>query len=481
MNKLASLLIQNEKFKDYIKEIKLKTSPINILGLVDVAKSQFVCSTKEQIKSPICIITYNEIQARGLVKDIKYFCDNVVYFPKKEIVTYDYIVESKDTLYERIDALNKIYNNEADIIVTTIEACMQEMIGKEELYSNIIKFEFNKEYNFEDIKERLINLGYERVELIEGKGQFSIRGDILDIALTEKRGVRVEFWGEEIDSIRYFNISSQRSTEEIRNITIYPSHEYIFSKDVEEICKNISSKKNNEEIISNDIEQIKSGNYISKIDKYISCFYDKTEIFLDYLSEDTLIFLDEIGKIKARNKNILIDNNSLIKVLLEKEKIVPQIVENLKDYEHIENKIKNKQVVCLENQDLPINRPNSFSFTYKELNFYRSSIELLLDKVKEGLDNKKKVIILAGNEESCMKICNLLLEKDLPYKFVKNFEKEAQENEVIVATGILSSGFECFDNNLIVITGQELFYNDKKKRKKQYQHLNKVKRLYLQI
>lgn len=394
MNEIANLLIQNEKFKDYIKEIKLKTSPINILGLVDVAKGQFVYSTKEENKRPICIITYNEIQAKELIKNIKYFCENVVYFPKKEIVTYDYDVESKDLLYERMSVLNKIYNKEVDIVVTTIEACMQEMIAKKDLYSDTIKFEFNKEYNFEDIKQRLVNLGYERVELIEGKGQFSIRGDILDIALSEKQGVRIEFWGEEIDSIRYFKISSQRSTEEIRKIAIYPSHEYILSQNLDEICKNIlkvSDENNysNEEIISNGIEQIKSGNYISKIDKYINCFYEKPETFLDYLSNDAIIFLDEIGKIKARNKNILLDNDSLMKVLIEKKKVVPQIIENLQDYEHIENKIKNKQIVCLENQDLPLNRPNSFSFAYKELNFYKSSTQLLLDKVKEGLDNKK--------------------------------------------------------------------------------------------
>ena len=470
MNEIANILTQNEKFKDIVKEIKLNTTPISILGLVDVAKIQFASALLEQTNKKICIITYNEIQAKNLLKNLNYFNKKVVYFPKKEIVTYDYDVESKDLIYERMDALNKIYTNEAQIIVTTIEACMQEMIAKKDLFSNIISFEFDKNYNFEEIKQKLVNLGYERVDLIEGKAQFSIRGDILDIALTENKGVRIEFWGDEIDSIRYFNISSQRSIEEIRKINIYPAHEYVLNNSIDEVCKKIEETKEDfpylEEAINNDIEQIKSGNYISKIDKYIKCFYNQRNTILDYLLKDTITFVDEIGKVKARVNNILLDNKSLITVLLEKKKFVSQIIENLKDFEHIDIDLKNRQIVYLENQDLPLNRPNSFSFTYKELNFYKANTEALIEKIETGLNDNKKIIVLAGNEESCNKLCNLLLEKNIPYKFEKKLENDISNKGVLVTTGILSSGFECFDTGLIVITGEELFYSEKKKRKK---------------
>ena len=470
MNEIANILTQNEKFKDIVKEIKLNTTPISILGLVDVAKIQFASALLEQTNKKICIITYNEIQAKNLLKNLNYFNKKVVYFPKKEIVTYDYDVESKDLIYERMDALNKIYTNEAQIIVTTIETCMQEMIAKKDLFSNIISFEFNKNYNFEEIKQKLVNLGYERVDLIEGKGQFSIRGDILDIALTENKGVRIEFWGDEIDSIRYFNISSQRSIEEIRKINIYPAHEYVLNNSIDEVCKKIEETKEDfpylEEAINNDIEQIKSENYISKIDKYIKCFYNQRNTILDYLLKDTITFVDEIGKVKARVNNILLDNKSLITVLLEKKKFVPQIIENLKNFEHIDIDLKNRQIVYLENQDLPLNRPNSFSFTYKELNFYKANTEALIEKIETGLNDNKKIIVLAGNEESCNKLCNLLLEKNIPYKFEKKLENDISNKGILVTTGILSSGFECFDTGLIVITGEELFYSEKKKRKK---------------
>ena len=459
MNEIASVLLQNKKFQDYLNEIKSKKSPISILGLVDVAKSLIVHSTNVDTKKPVCIITYNEIQAKRLYDDLEYFNENIVLFNKKEIVTYDYVVESKDALYERIDVLNRIYNKKVDIIITTVETCMQEMISKEDLYKNIIKFEFNKDYNFEILKENLIKLGYERAELVEARGQFSLRGDILDIALTDNKGVRIEFWGEEIDSIRYFNISTQRSIEELRDVTVYPAHEYILTENIDKICEQIENE--------NDIEQIQNGNYISKIDKYIKEFYEKRETFLDYLDKNTLVFLDEVGKIKARNKNILQDNKELINALVDKEKFVPQIIEELKSYEHIEEIIKNKQIIYLENQDIAVSRPNVFSFTFRELNYFRSGINLLLDKIIDSLEKSKKVAILSGNEDSTKKLLKLLAEKEIPHKYIENNNGiKFEDNKVIISNGILSAGFECYDNDLVVISGKEIFSSETAKKRK---------------
>jgi len=470
MNAIIKNLIDNEKFKDYLKNINQKISPINILGLTDVGKVQFLVATKSETNTPVCIITYNELQAKKLVEDLSYFTSKIAYFPKKEIVTYDYIAESKDLPYERIESLNRIKNGNVDIIVTTVEACMQEMISEKELYSNIIEFKFNKEYNFEEIKEKLVKLGYERADLIEGKGQFSVRGDIIDIAITNVKGVRIEFWGEEIDSIRYFNISSQRSTEELEEFKIYPAHEYLLTDSIEKICERIDKDYSDvsdsvRENVLNDIEQIKLGNYLSKIDKYISYFYNKTSTFLDYLPKNTIIFQDEIGKIKARAENIKNDNAILINTLIEKEKVVPKILDNLKSFEEIEEALKSNQCVYLEKQDIAFNRPNMYRFTYKEINFYKSTIELLIQKTIESASSNKKVIILSGNEDNSKKLVSLLGENDVPHKYIENLNQKIDDGIVTISKGTLSSGFECFDSNLIVITSQELFSSDKKKRK----------------
>ena len=206
MNLLVQKLENTEKFKDYIKSIKNENSPVQISGLSDVGKVQFAYCTKDASKRPVCIITYNEMQAKNLIRDLSYFTSNLEYFPKREIASYDFLAESKDLPYERIEVLNKIRENKVDIVITTIEAIMQKMIRKEDLYKSEMKLKVGVTYSLEKVKENLLNLGYERQDLVETRGQFSIRGGIVDIGINDKNGIRIEFWGDEIDSIRYFNI-----------------------------------------------------------------------------------------------------------------------------------------------------------------------------------------------------------------------------------------------------------------------------------
>ncbi len=490
MNTIISKLQELQKFKQYIQEIEEKNSPITISGLSDVGKIQFAYSTKQSLNRPICIVTYNEIEARKIVKDLSYFTnefEEVLYFPKREIASYDYIAESKDLPYERIEVLNKIQKNKAKIVVTTVEALMQKMITKSSLYKNCLEFKVGKRYSLEEVKQNLILLGYERNDLIEGKGQFSVRGDIIDVALTETKGVRVELWGDEVDSIRNFSISSQRSNEMLDKIEIMPAHEFI----LEDELKNIVSKIQNnneyidklkakgdyrnkiEEIINKDIELIESGDYISKIDKYFNSFYDKTETFLDYLENDFVILFDELSKIKQRSDNILIENKNLIKALIEKEKYVPESILNIEPIDYVS---KDKQVVYLEKQDLGAKTISNtkYNFNYRDVKYYKSEIEILIVDLIKALNDKKEVIVLAGNKEETDKFIELLKEKEIPYSrnLLEQVLQKGQINQketspmVMVAEGSLSSGFECYDLNLIVIAGDELFVPSVKKKRK---------------
>lgn len=274
MNELYKDLQQSQKFIEIISSIENKKGPITISGLSDVGEIQFISAIKDSIKRKLCIVTYNELQAKRIVKDLKYFYEDVYFFPKREIATYDYLVESKELPYERIEILNKINQNADIIVVTTIEAIMQKMISKDTLYKNILKLKVGNSCKIDDLKKYLTDLGYERSEMVEGRAQFCVRGGITDISINDKYGVRIEFWGDEIDSIRKFDILTQRSVEMSDSINIYPCHEYILEQDIEDIRKKINQyDKCSEE----DKELISNGNYLSKIDKYFNFFYKKNE------------------------------------------------------------------------------------------------------------------------------------------------------------------------------------------------------------
>lgn len=139
MDSATKILPNFKKFNDYIEEVKKGISPIMLSGLTDVGKMHFAYSTQFYIEKPMVIITYNEIQARKLLKDLAFFSEEILYFPKREIFAYDYIAENKDNYYERMKVLNKIKEKKAKIIVTTIEAIQQHMVSKETLYKNVLQ------------------------------------------------------------------------------------------------------------------------------------------------------------------------------------------------------------------------------------------------------------------------------------------------------------------------------------------------------
>ena len=473
MNTILGELGKSSNFVKLTSNIENKKSPIAISGLNDVGMVEVLASVYEYTKKPICVLTYNEIQAKRIYQDIKYFTENVVYFPKKEVVTYDYVAESKENLYERIEALNKIKNKRSQIVVTTIEAVSQKLLSKNTLYKNEIKFKVGDIYNLEDIKKKLVDLGYVRYDLIDGRGQFSVRGDIVDISINQKSGIRVEFWGDEIDSIREFNIESQRSISNKQEVTIYPANEYILEKKLDEVCKIIRKKcerNSNQEIIEEDIEQIKIGNYTSKIDKYFDCFYEHSESVLEYLNSNYVIFLDEISKIKARSINIKKDRENLIESLISKEKEVPEAINNELDFNNIEEILDKKQLVYVEKEDNSLKIDcEKYKFDYKNINYYKSEIETLFKDLKTFLRKNKNVCILIETKEKAKKLKTLLEDKEIPCKIEEKLNQtiivKSRENVVTISVGTLSSGFKNYDINQIVIVADELISGERKRRK----------------
>ena len=464
MNTIIGELGKSNKFVDLSNQIENKKSPISISGLTDVGMVELLSAINQYNKKPILLITYNEIQAKQILEIIENFeKEKAVLFPKKEIVTYDFVAESKDLPYERIETLNKIKDKKNLIVVTTIEALMQKLPPKEILFKNILEFKVGDIYNLDELKKTLVNLGYSRCEFIEGRGQFSVRGGIVDISINETLGVRIEFWGDEVDSIRNFNITSQRSINTLDKIKIYPAHEFVLDNSIEEICKKITKKlteEKQEEILEQDIEQIKAGNYISKIDKYFNEFYDKQSTLLEYLNDNYLIILDEISKIEARQRNILQDNSNLIKNLIEKEKIVPEALENITsiDLNQLENE---KSVIYFEKQDIVTNRQaEKYTFKYRQINYYKSEIENLFEDIKRWNKEQKSIYVMVSTKEKAKKLKEILEKEEIACTIDEKLDKTII---VTITIGKLPNGFENFEINQVVVSADELIEGKKKK------------------
>ena len=475
MNYILRDLASTQKYKSFKEKLKNNNYPVEISGLVPVAKTELIGALFEEERMPVCIITYNEMQAKELEKNLSYFAGKVEYFPKREISIYDYDAESNDIEYERIQVLNNIYKAKTKLVITTIEAIMQKMIAKESLYNTVLKLNLADTISHEELKRYLVQMGYKRVDLIENKGEFSIRGDILDIGLSDTEGVRIEFWGDDIDSIRKFKISSQRSTDMLKTVEIYPATEMILEDSIQNVCKRIEALDN---YSFEDLEIIQNGDYTTRIDKYFNEFYTKQANFLDYIPNFT-IFLDEPEKIKQRVEAIQKENENLINALIEKERAVPESLHNLNDYI-----FDFKETVNLYEQDTLKN-----DFNTKEINLIKGDVKDLEERINEYVQNNKKVVILAGDKENTTKVLRALnnaseiladknatnQKNDLPNvrKFSGNQVAYAdsldnvnlKQGEVVVCEGALTTGFEDKDTNLVVLSSDEFFYKNVKRKK----------------
>ena len=463
MNLILKELEKSSKYNDFIKNLENKKSPIAISGLTGVAEASIIAKCLEQTKRPIFIITYNEIQAQALVNDLKFFTEDVAYLPKKEIITYDYVAESKNLPYERIEILNKIYKKQKLIIVTSVETIKQKIISKDTLYKNVLKFKVGDRCDLEVLKQKLVDLGYKRFDLIDGRGEFSVRGGIIDISTTDNTGIRIELWGDEIDSIRHFNIISQRSIDNIEKIEIFPAHEYILETSIENVIENISNNvypENISEKVESDLEKIRNGEYISKIDRYFNSFYVKQETVLEYIDDKYLVFVDEFNKVIQRSENIEQDNENTIKALMEKERIIPDSLKNYVATENLESNIEKYQTIYLDKLDDRIkNGIERYDFKYKELNYFKSGIDLFINDINNFKKQERKVYIVVDTKEKADKMKKMLAEYDILSIYYEKLNKtiiNQDVNTVIITLGKISKGFYSIDLNQVVMVASDL-------------------------
>lgn len=456
MEALAKVLPKMKKFNDYINDVNKGNFPITLSGLSDSGKVHFIYSTRFYTDKPVVIVTYNELELKKIKEDMKFFSDeNILVFPKKEVVYYDIDTMNKDATMDRLSIYKKLYNNDSCIILTTIEALMQRTISKNKLFSNVLQLEVGMTLLLEELTNKLVALGYERTDMVEGRGNFCVRGGIVDVfPLTTENPIRIEFWGDEIDSIRVFDVESQRTIEPIKEINILPAEEFLVnSEELETVGNKILEKYPN---AVSDVEIIKNGNYLSKIDKYFEFFFEDTSSLLDYISKDALVFVDEPTRIVSKCQAISTDNKEFIESFLDKNKIIPSYTKSMYSYLDIQYMLEKKNIINLERVDVNTHaKRNGYSFNCREVNFFRGSMDIFVQEVQEAHDNGKIVLILGGTISKARGIATMLLEHNVPSIFLEKLEDAfLTTKQIVVIPGSLSEGIEYVDINLIIAAGE---------------------------
>lgn len=372
------------------------------------------------------ILAEDEKRAKEIYEDYRFYDKEVYYYPAKDLLFFQADIHGNLLIRQRMQMIKALLEKERITVVTSIDGCMDFLLPLEEIKKSLIHYESDSPIDLDALKDSLVALGYERVGQVEMPGQFSVRGGIIDIySLTEENPWRIELWGDEIDSIRSFDAESQRSLENLDEITIYPAVEKVGEK----------------EMVS----------------------------FLEYFSkEKSILFLDEPNHLVE--KGMAVEEEYLQSRKHREEKGEQKLPDNwLCRFDTLQKALNqyNCAAFCaLEPKRGKWKITEKFDVTVKTVNSYNSSFELL---VKDLLQYKKQgfqIALLSGSRTRAERLAKDLQEEGLNAFYSTDYDRLIQPGEIMVAYGHAKKGFEYPLIKFAVMTETDIFGQEQKKKKK---------------
>ena len=475
-------LEESSNFSEVIGCLQKGQLPINLSGLSDSGKSYVINGIFEKIDNSIVVITHNEIDAKNLYEDLSLYSTDVYFLPIREVVFYNVDAISGDLRWARLKVINEILKKrEKKIIVTSVDAMTTLYTPKQKYLEYSLTIKQGEEVDLKDISTKLMNCGYERVEVVEGKGEFSFRGGILDVFPPNAvYPYRIELFGDEIDSIRTFNIESQRSIEKIDKFDIFPAKEVIVDEEVKEKAINRiteelnsvienSSKKDEDRvdklrrIVNKNLEMLKETSTFETIDSYLPFFYDKMETFFDYLEGFTFI-VDDIKRCKGKIDSIYYEFNENYTSFLQRGDILPSQNKLLIDNDEIFINLEKSNLITLSTFDGRndiISLFKDIELKQTSLSNYNGQFDLLVNDIKERKEKGYKTLILAGTRTRGERLVKTLRDMEVESVYKDNVDS-IEYGEAVITFGNLIKGFECPDFKVSVISDKEVFGEAKK-------------------
>lgn len=438
MQALLAPLHDLADFDEIMKKRKKEKGMLQITGCISSQKTHMMYALNDGFKDKIIVLSSAE-KANQLYEEYRFLDDEVYLYPAKDMLFYHVDIKGKQLIKKRMEVIQAVREKrESGItVVTTIDGFMDGLPALGKVEEHIFKIENGQVLDLTKIQKQLAKVGYEREEQTESPGQFAVRGGILDVyPLTEELPIRIELWGDEVDSIRTFDVESQRSIENLQEITIYPATEMIDKK-----TKQVS--------------------------------------FLDYFdSLDTILFLDEPVRLIERAKEVTEEYETSQENRKEDEKLFreneeltlyseEQLVEKMNDYYSV-------GFTILESKCGDFHLKETYRVETRAVNPYNNSFEALTRDLKRCKRNGYRVVLLSGSRTRAKRLAEDLRDYDLSSFYSEDMEREVSPGEIMVSYGHVSEGYEYPMLKFMVISETDIFGKKKKKRKRKIYEGQKI-------
>ena len=480
---LIDLFCQNQQILDWKKNLNQKARQL-LMGLSGSTKALAIASALDEHQK-ILVMTSGYSEAEKLSSDlISLLGEEKVYnFLADDAPMAEFIFSSQEKIYARIGALNFLLDdNESGILVTNLSASRLFLPNPNELKSSIIELKVGQEYNLDTLVNFLIKIGYRKESQVFNQGEFSLRGDILDIF--DKDSIspyRLEFFGDEIDGIRIFDSESQTSIENLNQVLIHPANDILFAdedylraqKKIEEAVK-ASQDSRLKSYLEEILQDVKKRQLHPDSRKFLSYFYEKEWTILDYLPKHTPIFFDDFQKIIERNAQFEMEAATILTEYLQSSKAVSNQKYFVNAYPDFRNY---KPATFLSNFHKGLGNlkfDSLYQFNQYPMQEFFSQFSLLKDEIDRYKKAGSTVILQASSLSALQSLHKNLQEYDIQVEYIN--DKEIHKNSVQLIQGNLNQGFNFVDQKLVLITEYEIFQK-KVKRRVRRQNISNAERL----
>lgn len=427
MQALLKPLLELAEYEDIVKKKKEAPGVLMLTGCVNSQKTHMMYALSDGCCYKV-IACSSEAKAKQIYEEYRFLDAAISFYPAKDLLFYQADIRSKELISQRMQVIQAVLKGEPITVVASFDAFMDALLPKEMIKSRVIKICSDETLNLDELSVNLAQCGYDREIEVAGPGQFAVRGGILDVyPLTEELPVRIELWGDEVDSIRTFDPETQRSIEKLDEVEVFPATEF-----PEEEEKRVS--------------------------------------FLDYFEkENTILFLDEPVRLKEKGEGVEEE-------FLEAQKRRAQSGYEVADSEavlfttqEIMSKMNEYSSVGFQALDMRcpgLNIRASYNLQTKNVDPYNRSFELLTQDLKKMKRNQSRVILLSGSRTRARRLAEDLRDYNLSSFYSEDMDREVEPGEIMTAYGYIAEGYEYPLLNFVVISETDIFGKKKKKKRR---------------
>lgn len=479
---LIQAFSQDSDFNSMIAGVKAGMKEQLISGLSGSSRQVMLAALHREIDRPMLVVTHNMFSAQKIYEDLQeaLSTDDVLLYPSNELVAAEAAVSSPETLAQRIEVLLQCSQGYRGIVVVPYSGVRRYIPTPEVMAEAGLSIELGGTLKLDTFLNEMIELGYERVERVESRGEMSIRGGIIDFyPLTSALAYRIELFDDEVDSIRTFDPADQRSVDQIKTVLVTPCKEMIASRErltkaaqdtVERLEQQLEKMSDRQakiklkEEVSREIELLREHVYFPEIYKYISLIYPENKTLYDYMSKDTLLILEEPARLLETSRQLERDEAEWNLHLLQNGKSLPELPLAAVGDQVLYHRPFQTLFLSLFLRQVPHTQPqNIINFVTRAMQDFHGQMNLLKAEMERWKKSGAKVIMLASGEERMDRMRRVLLDYSI--------------DEPMLVQGNLQSGFELPSVHLVVITEGEMFSQKGRKARKFGKSMDNAERI----